>query len=262
MILRLKVIMLSIIIPTLEEEKYLPFLLESIKEQEVLNYEIIIADAGSKDKTIEIAKKYNCKIVKGGLPAKGRNQGAKIAKGNLLLFLDADMILPDNSLNKFILEFNKKKLSVAGFLLQPWPVCQNIKVGGRKDILLKILYNVFYNIPACILENILPHSTGSLLIKKSLYKKIGGFDESIKLAEDHIYARKARKSGKFGILKSSKIYFSQRRFERDGLAKTYFKYVAGELYIIFFGPIKSDIFKYDLSLRDFNLNSNKNTNKK
>ena len=87
--------MLSIIIPCLNEEEYLPLLLESVKKQKFLDYEIILADAGSKDKTLQIAKKYNCKIVPGGLPSKGRNQGAKKAKGDLLLFLDADVILPD-----------------------------------------------------------------------------------------------------------------------------------------------------------------------
>jgi len=82
--------MLSIIIPTLNEEKYLPFLLSSIKEQNFKDYEIILSDAGSEDRTIEIAKSYGCRVVKGGLPAKGRNQGARAAAGDLLLFLDSD----------------------------------------------------------------------------------------------------------------------------------------------------------------------------
>ena len=78
----------SLIIPCLNEEKYLPLLLDSIKKQNFKDYEIIIADAGSKDKTLEIAKKYDCRIIPGGLPAKGRNEGAKIAKGELLFFCD------------------------------------------------------------------------------------------------------------------------------------------------------------------------------
>ena len=82
--------MLSIIIPALNEENYLPLLLESIKKQDFKDYEIIVADAGPKDKTVQIAKNYGCKIAPGGLPAKGRNQGAKIAQGDLLLFITAD----------------------------------------------------------------------------------------------------------------------------------------------------------------------------
>ena len=89
---------ISIIIPTLNEEKFLPKLLNSIKEQNYKNYEIIVSDANSKDKTIEIAKRFNVKIVQGGKPAVGRNNGAKFSVGDYLLFLDADVILPKNFL--------------------------------------------------------------------------------------------------------------------------------------------------------------------
>ena len=78
--------MLSIIIPTLNEENFLSWLLESIKRQDFPEREIIVADAGSEDKTVAIAKNYKATVVPGGLPAKGRNEGAKIAKGELFLF--------------------------------------------------------------------------------------------------------------------------------------------------------------------------------
>ncbi len=54
---------LSIIIPTYNEEEYLPKLLYSIKEQNFKDYEIIVADAGSIDKTKEIAESYGCKVI-------------------------------------------------------------------------------------------------------------------------------------------------------------------------------------------------------
>lgn len=226
--------MLSIIIPTLNEEKYLPLLLRAIQEQKFDNYEIIVADAGSQDKTIEIAKSYDCKIVSGGLPAKGRNEGAKVAQGELLLFFDADAILPEESLVNFIEEFKRRDLDIAGFLLQP--------ISRNKFI--KFLYNYFYNWPVLIMEKLLPHASGTILIKKSFHSKINGFNEAIKFAEDTDYVRRAAKFGKFGILKSAKIFFSQRRFENDGWVKTYLKAIFGELYMTFLGPVKSDILKY------------------
>ena len=76
--------MLSIIIPTLNEEKYLPKLLDSIVKQSYKDYEIIIADNNSKDKTRSIARSYGCRLTKGGMPAVARNNGAKIARGKLL----------------------------------------------------------------------------------------------------------------------------------------------------------------------------------
>src|SRR6056297_2678752 len=84
--------MLSIIIPTLNEEDFLKNTLKEIKRQDFENYEIIVADAGSNDNTKEIAKDFNCKIVEGGSPAQGRNSGAEVAQGDILLFLDSDLI--------------------------------------------------------------------------------------------------------------------------------------------------------------------------
>lgn len=76
----------SIVIPTYNEEEYLPKLLESIKMQSYDDYEIIVADANSNDRTREIAEEYGCIVVEGGLPAVGRNNGAKVAKGEIILF--------------------------------------------------------------------------------------------------------------------------------------------------------------------------------
>src|ERR1700722_20305548 len=102
--------MISIIIPSLNEEKYLPATLESIKRQDFKDCEIILADAGSTDKTLEIAAQYGCRVIEGGLPARGRNNGAQVAKGDILFFLDADSMLPDGFLSKVIAEFNERKL--------------------------------------------------------------------------------------------------------------------------------------------------------
>jgi len=226
--------MLSIIIPTLDEEKHLPLLLESIKKQDFSDYEIIAADAGSEDKTLEIAKDYGCKIVAGGLPARGRNQGAKAARGDLLLFLDADVILPEKTFGKILEEFNRRKLDIATFCLLP----------SKKNKMSKFFFTFFYNLPITSLEKVLPHAAMGILIKKSLFEKLSGFDEKIKLAEDHDLARRAGKLGKYGILKSTKLFVSDRRFKKDGWLKTGSKYLFCEGYMIFIGPVKSDIFKY------------------
>lgn len=225
---------LSIIIPVLNEENYLPPLLNSLKNQGLKDYEIIVADGGSKDRSLEIAKSFKCKIVTGGLPARGRNEGAKIAKGELLLFVDADVSFSRNSLKKFLKEFSKKKLDVASFLLKP----------EGNVFFIKLLYDTFYNLPVLAMEKILPHATGAILIKRKLHQKNQGFDELIKFGEDTDYVRRAARWGNFGILKSEKIYFSQRRFESRGWIKTYLKIVLAEIYMTLVGPIRSDFLKY------------------
>ena len=231
--------MLSIIIPTLNEEKYLPLLLESIKKQDFKDYEVIIADAGSKDKTLEIAKKHNCKIVPGGLPAKGRNQGAKIAKGNIFLFLDAEAVLPEYFLKKVLLEFGKRKLDIASCGLEPI----------TKNKAYRILHDILYNWPVRLLENVFPYTSNFILVKKEIHEKIQGFDEGITLGEDHAYGREAAKIAKFGFLKLSKLTLLPRRFEYEGWLTISAKYYFCNLYNILFGNVRSNIFRYDLKKR-------------
>ncbi len=101
----------SIIIPAKNEEKYLPRLLESIKKQTTQPYEIIVADAGSTDRTVEVAKKYGAKVIKGGIPQVGRNNGAKQAKTDIIVFLDADVILPDSNVLKALCNFMAQKIN-------------------------------------------------------------------------------------------------------------------------------------------------------
>jgi len=227
--------MLSIIIPTLNEEKHLPLLLNSVRCQKVKeDFEIIVADAGSADKTVEIAKSFGCKVVKGGLPAKGRNEGAKAAQGEILLFLDADLKLPNNFLEKSLKEFKDRKLDIASYCLEPQTNKKIIKTG----------FALLYNRPVTFSQKILAHGAMGILVKKEIFKKVKGFDEDIKLAEDHYFVRQASRIGKFGIIKSTRICVLLRRFEADGYLKTSLKYLLCQLYMFSGKGIKSDVFKY------------------
>lgn len=223
---------LSIITPTLNEEKCLPLLLESIKKQSFEDYEIIVADAGSKDKTVEIAKKYGCIVVKGGRAAKGRNEGAKIASGDLFLFIDSDIIMPDGFLEDALEKFMKFNLGVASF------PCHFL--GNRVDLLASQIYNIWMNLT----QKILPHSFGVIMAKKSVHEAVDGFDEQIKAVDDVDYVVRASKIAKYGFLKTTPLPSSSRRIEKDGRFITYSKYILIELHTIFLGPIKSDIFNY------------------
>lgn len=226
--------MLSIIIPAFNEEKYLSLLLDSIEKQDFNDFETIVADANSTDKTAEIAKKYGCKVIRGGLPAKGRNEGAKVAKGELLLFLDADVILPVGFLKKFLEKFQKDKIDLATVAL---------KMIEEKKIYKLCAY--FLNFYFDRNQRFLPCAGGfCILVRKETHEKLGGFDEEIKVAEDFIYARKAKKIAKFKFFKSLKVFVSARRLEKEGLSRSALKYILIELHMIFIGPIKSDIFDY------------------
>lgn len=224
--------MLSIIIPTLNEEKYLPILLDSIKKQDYTDYEIIVADASSRDRTIDIAKEYGCKVVKGGILTKGRNEGAKAAKGDVFLFADADAFLPVHFLKNTVREFREKNLGIAGFLIFP---LSNKKVDK--------FWFWFFNTYSWLIHKISPHSVAVIMAQRETHEKIGGFDEKITFVEDYTYTREAAKVSKFGLIKTP-FFVSIRRYEKDGRFNVYTKYALAELYIMFIGPIRSDIFKY------------------
>lgn len=230
--------MISIIIPTYNEEKNLPKLLKSIKKQKYKELELIVSDANSTDNTKKIAKKFNCKIIKGGLPAKGRNNGAKIAKGELLIFLDADTQLQNNFIKNVEKKFIGNNIDIAGVNLKPI----------TKNYLEKIFHQ-FYNVFQRAMQNIDPLLSGAcIIVKKEAFNKIKGFDETIKIAEDHAIARKAKKIGlKFKII-DEYILLDTRRFEKEGRIIFSMKLVV-LWFRRMFGEIRNTNIEYDLTSR-------------
>jgi glycosyltransferase involved in cell wall biosynthesis len=208
---------LSIIIPTKNEEGYLSLLLHSIKEQTFQPKEIIIADAQSTDKTRAIAKKYHCIVTTGGNhPSIGRNKGAAIAKSSVLLFLDADVILPDKTfLEETVGEFQEKKLGVACCLAM-------IKQGRWIDWLGIEFANLYFTVT----ERFVKHGVGyCTFVRRDIQSKIGGYDEKIVIGEDIDYVTRASTLGHFRFLHSKKIIISLRRYEVEGRMKLVLKYI-------------------------------------
>ncbi len=198
----------SIIIPTYNEEEYLPILLESIKNQDFDDYEIIVADANSTDRTREIAKNYGCIVIDGGLPAVGRNNGANVAKGDYLLFLDSDLELTDDYLRDVLYEFRMERLGIA--ITQMLPLSNKVE---------DKLFHDFANHFMISVEKIKPHGAGcyGIISRKELHDKCGGFDESLTFGEDTDYIERLAKKEKFKVLRNAKIGVSTRRLEEEGI---------------------------------------------
>src|SRR4051812_4049847 len=88
-------ILSSVIIPALNEGHYLPGLLASLGELlQDPQVEVIVVDAGSHDDTVGVAERFGCRVIRNPLkvrPATARNQGVSTCKGQVLVFLDADV---------------------------------------------------------------------------------------------------------------------------------------------------------------------------
>ena len=199
---------ISIIIPTYNEEDYLPNLLDSIKRQNFDGYEVIVADANSTDRTLEIAESYGCIVVDGGLPAVGRNNGARVAKGEYLLFLDSDLELTDDYLRNVLYEFRMEHLGIAITKMKP-----------MSDKIEDKIFHDFANYFMIGVENIKPHGAGcyGIITKKSLHDECGGFDESLTFGEDTDYIERLAEKERFKVLRNAKIGVSTRRLEEEGI---------------------------------------------
>ncbi|MAG07965.1 glycosyl transferase family 2 [Candidatus Woesearchaeota archaeon] len=232
---------ISIIIPALNEDKCLPRLLESIKNQSFKDYEIIVADANSTDNTPKIARKYGAKVVKGGLPGAGRNAGAKAAKGDFLFFMDADVKLPEDFLKKVYHEMQEKYLDLATCGSKP---LSSLLI----DKIMHDLANIYIKLHQFTED---PHAPGyCIFVSKRLFMRINGFDESVKLAEDHDFVKRASRFRPLKILKSTEIMVSVRRLIKEGRLNLIWKYLRVEMYRKFRGEIRKDTIDYEFSKFD------------
>lgn len=226
---------LSIVIPAKNESANLPRLLTALRKQTVQPQEVIVADAQSTDDTGKLASKLGAKVVEGGMPGVGRNRGAAVAKGELILFLDADVTIKDHDfIRKAVKEFEERELDIASV---------NLYVTDGK-IYDKVCHD-FCNLYVRMWGEIWPHGHGCcMLVKRALHERIGGFDEKAMLSEDREYSMRAAKQGKFGFLDSVKVGLNTRRLEQDGRVGLAMKYVLAEMHLLFLGPIHHDRFKY------------------
>lgn len=208
--------MISTIIPTLNEEKYMKPLLQSLAPQLQKGDEIIIVDSYSKDKTCSIAKKYGCRILK--MPRKGiaaaKNLGAKKAKNNIVAFLDADCVVSRHWLKKIKKHFKDKKLQgVAGLDLYH---AKSRRLQAMYNNYSRSLYHaarVFYKLGG---KAWLP--ANNCAVQKKLFLKIGGYNNVV--CEDAELMRRFPGKAKIHYDRSLVVKLSDRRFKQHGFGRT------------------------------------------
>ena len=120
-----KKIFLSMIIPAFNNLNHVLDLLKSIDISNSKNIEVIIIDDGSKPKLKKKLKKFKIKYkyIRNSGPATARNFGAKVSSGNFLLFIDSDLILPKNFINKLKNFLKKEKIKIGSI---PYGIKSNI----------------------------------------------------------------------------------------------------------------------------------------
>ncbi|WP_373059602.1 TIGR04283 family arsenosugar biosynthesis glycosyltransferase [Zunongwangia sp. H14] len=198
--------MISIIIPVLNEAAHLKKVLEHCFALQG-DFEIIVVDGGSKDKTMQIAAAFG--QVKRATSAKGRshqmNAGAAMAKGEILLFLHADTFLPENSLLKIALVMQNKSLAGGSFFL---------KFDHPHWILS------FYTGLSKINSSFFTYGDHAIFVRASVFRKIKGY-KPLSFMEDIEIQFRLKKEGKFIKLPIG-VITSARRFVEAGPVKQFF----------------------------------------
>lgn len=216
--------LVSVIIPTLNEEKFITILLNCLKSQTWQNFEIIVADAHSQDKTTQIAQKFGAIIVEGGHQSFGRNNGVKQAKGDVLLFLDADVSFDTNFIGKCYESFINQKLDIACCYFDTRPL----------SFKMKMIYGLWNSSKYLRRKTKGPDGESQCLwVKKSVFQDLDGFNEKLKIAEDTDFIQKAiQKDYVFDIL-NYKFVPSDRRYKKVGILRVFAGSLIGGILQIF-----------------------------
>jgi len=197
---------LSIIIPTKNESKNICNLLDSLIPQLTDEIEVLIADANSDDDTISKINSYNCnkiKIIPGGLPAVGRNNGARVAKSENLLFIDADIVLSKNIISDSINKLNNKNVHLL--------TCRFKSKDGFLSNAIYTLTNFAIGISKLDKPFVLG---GYFLIRKEVFNQCGGFNEELMHCEDYFLSKLVNRHN-FKIIRN-KVYTVDRRMKKMG----------------------------------------------
>lgn len=183
--------LVSIIVPTKNEEKNIERCLKSIKAQSYRNLEIIVVDNNSSDRTVEIAKKYTGKIfLKGPERSTQRNFGASKAEGKYLIFLDADMQMQKKVVEECVTA--EKKAVILSEAVVGKTYLEKCRALEKE----------------CYLGDDLIEA--ARFFEKELFLRLKGYDRKLIASEDWDLTEKIRKTGaQIGRTKSKVLHFEK-----------------------------------------------------
>jgi glycosyltransferase involved in cell wall biosynthesis len=233
--------LISIIIPTLDEEKLLEshLRLYSPEIREKYNLELIVSDGGSTDGTLEKAKNYADALAtahpgKRQTIADGRNQGAKISNGDTLVFINADSIPKDVG---YFLDFVTEWSNGKGKYTDCGALACKITVFPEERLLRDDIFYTLHNAYVRFL-NVLGIGMGRgecQIVRRDVFKRVGGYNPDIVAGEDFDLYRRISRISPVGFAKELVVCESPRRFRKYGYLHTLFSWTINSLSVMFFG---------------------------
>jgi len=197
--------LISIIIPAHNEEEFLPATLEALQKQTYRHFEVIVVANGCTDRTMEViqGRSVQAHELKERALGPARNLGAEKAKGELLLFLDADTVLEPNALHVVARKFTRR---YASGTLRGEPDSQRLS------------YKIIYTVKNFVHKSHAHHgSSGVILCWKDHFHAVGGFDNELYLRENSDLMKKLRQFGSYKYIGTTPAVTSMRRYEKTGV---------------------------------------------
>jgi glycosyltransferase involved in cell wall biosynthesis len=199
--------MVSVIIPAHNEERYLGPTLDALCEQDYGRFEVLVVANGCSDATLQIARGRCHRLLVLAQKNLGlaRNLGARMARGELLVFLDADTLLEPKGLRDIARQFAQR--DAAG------------TVKGRPDN-PRLAYRLLYGLKNGLHRwNLHPGSSGVILCWREQFLLCGGFDEGLEVRENSELLRRLKRFGQYRYLGDITATTSMRRYEQRGLRR-------------------------------------------
>jgi glycosyltransferase involved in cell wall biosynthesis len=234
----------TIVIPTLNEELTLPFILKDLARQKEKNFEVVIVDGSSEDGTEKIARSFSSQFpirfltVKKRNVSYQRNTGARHAYGTFVIFFDADARISTAFTKKLYLFINKHRGLVYIPAILP----------DEMNSQTKVIFNLA-NFVVDISQSIgRPFSSGgSMIFEKHFFLHIGGFAENVYMSEDHQMIQTAFKYGVHArFMRDIKVKMSLRRMRKQGQLKLFFQYILTAAQYIIKGKIDTKTIEYQM----------------
>lgn len=236
---------LSIIIPTLNEEKVLRNTITELRKLDSIDYEIIISDGLSTDNTLAISDELADRVVvhdgkKRQTIAEGRNLGAQFARGEFLVFIDADVVIPE--INKFFIKAihrfeADKRLEALTVFLKVLP--EHAKFFDKAffsivNRLYQLLNNVFHQGAA---------SGEFQMFRKSTFDRLGGYNPKLVVGEDNELFHRMSQVGRTNIASDLFVMHTSRRAHSVGWLNLLSLWLGNFIYTKLFKKSLSDEWK-------------------
>jgi len=197
---------ISIIIPVLNEAPLIAHTLSALQPWRAAGHELIVVDGGSDDATIALSEPVVDRIIRS---SRGRsrqmNAGARLAEGEVLLFLHADTFLPEGADRLIIDGLNRQGKCWGRF---------DVRLSGRHFLLRITEWLMNWR------SRLTGIATGDqgIFVQSRLFEAVGGFPE-IELMEDIALSKTLKRQGKPLCLRH-RILTSSRRWEKEGILRT------------------------------------------